>query len=86
LEARIVALREVYPDWGARKLAVLLDRQDIQLPPSTIHRVVLRLGLVCDQGRHRPAVRRFEREQPNELWQMDFKGPKNWPSRVRPCR
>jgi len=25
LEARIVALRGVYPDWGARKLAVLLD-------------------------------------------------------------
>src|ERR1017187_4055603 len=29
LEACIVALREVYPDWGARKLAVLLDRQGI---------------------------------------------------------
>jgi transposase InsO family protein len=79
LEARIMALRQVYPDWGARKLAVLLDRQDIRLPSSTIHRVLLRLGLVRDQDRHRPAVRRFEREQPNELWQMDFKGPKNWP-------
>lgn len=79
LEARIVALREAYPDWGARKLSVLLDRQGIRLPSSTIHRVLLRLGLVHDQDRHRPAVRRFEREQPNELWQMDFKGPKNWP-------
>jgi transposase InsO family protein len=79
LEARILALRETYPDWGARKLAVLLDRQGIRLPSSTIHRILLRLGLVCDADRHRPAVRRFEREQPNELWQMDFKGPKNWP-------
>lgn len=80
LEARIVALREVYPDWGARKLAVLLGRQGIEIPSSTVHRVLLRHGLVRDQDRHQPAVRRFEREQPNELWQMDFKGPKRWPA------
>ncbi|MGA3082359.1 MAG: IS481 family transposase [Terracidiphilus sp.] len=79
LEACIRALREVYPDWGARKLAVLLRREGIGLPSSTIHRVLLRLGLVRDVDRHQPAVKRFEREQPNELWQMDFKGPKNWP-------
>jgi len=79
LEARIVALRQVYPDWGARKLSVLLDRQGIELPPSTVHRVLLRHGLVREQDRHRPALQRFEREHPNELWQMDFKGPKNWP-------
>ena len=79
LEARIVALRRVYPDWGARKLSVLLSRQGIELPSSTVHRVLLRHGLVCDQDRHGPAVTRFERELPNELWQMDFKGPKNWP-------
>jgi len=82
LEARIVALRAVYPDWGARKLAVLLDRQDIELPPSTIHRVLLRHGLVRDQDRHAPATQRFERAHPNELWQMDFKGPKNWPQKM----
>jgi transposase InsO family protein len=79
LEARIVALRAVYPDWGARKLAVLLGRQGIELPSSTVHRVLLRHGLVRDEDRHRAAIKRFERAQPNELWQMDFKGPKNWP-------
>jgi transposase InsO family protein len=79
LEARIRALREAYPDWGARKLAVLLARQGIELPSSTIHRVLLRLGLVREADRHPPAVQHFERELPNELWQMDFKGPKNWP-------
>jgi transposase InsO family protein len=84
LEARIVALREVYPDWGARKLAVLLDREGIRLPSSTIHRVLLRRGLVRDQDRHRPAVKRFEREQPNQLWQMDFKSPKGWGQPVGP--
>ena len=79
LEMRVVALRKVYPDWGARKLAVLLGRQGTELPPSTVHRILLRHGLVRDEDRHKPAVQRFEREQPNELWQMDFKGPKNWP-------
>jgi hypothetical protein len=58
---------------------VLLGRQGIELPSSTVHRVLLRHGLVRDQDRHRAAVTRFEREQPNELWQMDLKGPKNWP-------
>jgi transposase InsO family protein len=79
LETQIVALRKKYPDWGARKLAVLLARQGIGLPSSTIHRVLLRHGLVRDQDRHAPATTRFERDHPNELWQMDFKGPKNWP-------
>lgn len=79
LETGIRLLRETYPDWGARKLAILLNRQGIMMSPSTIHRVLLRLDLVREEDRHRPAVQRFEREQPNELWQMDFKGPKNWP-------
>ncbi len=84
LEACIRALRQAYPDWGARKLAVLLDRQGVRLPSSTIHRVLLRLGLVREADRHCPAITRFEREQPNELWQMDFKGPKNWPKACTP--
>ena len=84
LEQRVVLLRQCYPDWGARKLAVLLGRQDIELPLSTIHRILLRHGLVRDQDRHSPAVKRFERERPNELWQMDFKGPKNWPRSLTP--
>ena len=79
LEAQVVALRKVYPDWGARKLAVLLGRQGVELPPSTVHRILLRYGLVRDADRHVPATTRFERDHPNELWQMDFKGPKNWP-------
>jgi transposase len=78
LESRIVDLRRLYPDWGARKLSVLLNRQGIEIPSSTIHRVLLRHGLVRDKDRHRPALQRFEREHPNELWQMDFKGPQGF--------
>jgi hypothetical protein len=39
---------------------------------------------VCPPERDPAAVQRFERKQPNELWQMDFKGPKGWPQKVGP--
>jgi len=75
LEAQVVELRRQYPDWGARKLQVLLSRQGLEVKRSTIHRILLRQGLVREQDRHGAAVQRFERSQANELWQMDFKGP-----------
>jgi transposase InsO family protein len=36
-----------------------------------------RNGLINRKDSHSPATRRFEREHPNELWQMDFKGDFN---------
>jgi transposase InsO family protein len=84
VEERIAELRRERPDWGARKLQVLLRRQGVELPVVTIHRVLLRRGLVREQDRHRPAVQRFAREAPNQLWQMDFKSPKGWNQAVGP--
>jgi transposase InsO family protein len=83
-ERRVVELRQCYPDWGARKLRVLLQREGLELGRNTIHRILLRHDLVHPGDRHPPAVERFERAAPNELWQMDFKGPKLWPQRVGP--
>src|SRR5580765_8948308 len=83
-EQRVVELRRARPDWGARKLRKLLERESTHLPASTIHRILLRYDLVRDGDRHSLATKRFEREQPNELWQMDFKGPKGWPQPVGP--
>jgi len=84
IEAQVVRLRQSYPDWGARKLAVLLARQGIELPSTTVHRILLRHDLVADRDRHPQALQRFERERPNELWQMDFKGPRGWRRPVGP--
>ena len=84
LEQQVVQLRRKYPDWGARKLRVLLRREGVDLPRNTIHNILLRYDLVSEEDQHTPAVQRFERGQPNELWQMDFKGPKNWPQPVGP--
>jgi len=84
LEARIVALRRQRPDWGARKLAVLLEREGSSLPVITVHRVLLRYGLVLDRERRQQATGRFQRERPNELWQMDFKGQKGSEAAIGP--
>lgn len=84
MRQRVVELRQRRPDWGARKLQVLLQREGIQLPVSTIHRTLLRNDLVRGCDRQVIADKRFERELPNELWQMDFKGPKGWDQAVGP--
>ncbi len=49
-------MRQRYPDWGARKLQVLLAREQVELTRSTIHRVLLRHDLVRDRDRHPQAA------------------------------
>lgn len=73
VERRVVALRQ-RTGWGAKKLHVLLREEGIELPVITLHRILKRQGLVREQDGHAPAVERFERAAPNELWQMDGKG------------
>lgn len=84
LEEHVVQLRQRYPDWGARKLQAVLARRAVALTRSTVHRILLRRDLVWERDRHSLATIRFERSAPNELWQMDFKGPKLWPQPVGP--
>lgn len=72
-EERVIELRRRY-GWGARKLKVLLEREGIGLSERTINRVLSRRGEIRKEDRHRPALSRFERSRPNELWQVDFKG------------
>lgn len=84
LEQRVVEMRRARPDWGARKIQHLLRGAGIELPASTIHRIFLRHQLVRDRDRQPLAWQRFERAQPNQLWQMDFKGPKGWDQAVGP--
>ena len=84
--AAVVEMRQRLPDWGARKLHERLrqERPELRVSISTIHRILHRQGLIRDYDRHVPAVKRFEREEPNELWQMDFKGPKGFRHRSGP--
>jgi transposase InsO family protein len=75
IEETIEALHRRHYGCGAKKLQVHLAAAGIDLPPITIHRVLRRRGLLR-QGEASPgATRRFEYAAPNELWQMDAKGP-----------
>lgn len=71
-ERRVLTLRK-QTGWGAKKLRVLLAEEEIALPVRTIHRILERNGLVSEAA-HGPAPGRFQRSEPNQLWQMDSKG------------
>lgn len=81
---QVLTLRQTHPDWGARKLQSLLEQQGISLTIRTVHRILQRQGLIKESSSHRPALQRFERSQPNQLWQMDFKSPKGWNCNIGP--
>ena len=78
LEQQVIVLRNRY-GWGAKKLRELLLREGLDMKVATINRILKRNGLIHLKDSHRPAVKRFERKTPNELWQMDFKGDYNLP-------
>ena len=80
-EDRLLALRREH-GWGAKKLAVLLREQGLPLTVITINRILKRRGLVRVKDEHAPATQRFERSAPNQLWQMDGKGPYSGPAGV----
>lgn len=71
-EARLLELKDEHPTWGAKKL---VSRWPGGAPVSlrTADRILKRHGKV-GQCRRGVAAIRFEREECNELWQMDFKG------------
>lgn len=73
LEVEICRMRKDHPRWGARRIRTELTRAGIAPPAtSTIHRVLRRNLLVADQPKKRPkATKRFERDLPNDLWQID---------------
>jgi transposase InsO family protein len=76
VEEAVLALRAEHPTWGGRKIRARLLAQGKDSPSaSTVTGILRRHGLLAAPGEvaaQRPG--RFERELPNELWQMDFKG------------
>lgn len=74
-EAAILSVRDEQPAWGARKIAAILARAGGEVAAvSTIHEVLRRHGRIPERAGGERASGRFERETPNALWQMDFKG------------
>lgn len=77
LEDRVLAVRSEHPAWGGRKIRRVLQNEGVALVPSasTITEILRRHGRLDGPGagetRH---WTRFEHAEPNDLWQMDFKG------------
>lgn len=76
MEARVCELRGRHPYWGGRKLHYRLKDLGIEgVPsPSAITDILNRNGLLSDQRRLKRDWQRFEADEPNQMWQMDFKG------------
>jgi transposase InsO family protein len=76
-EALICELRRAYPRWGPRRIAHELDMRGVVPVPSrsTVYRVLVRNGLVQRQEqRHRRTYKRWQRDAPMQLWQLDIMG------------
>lgn len=77
-EQAVVSIRREHPVWGGRKIRRVMANEGFEEPlpaPSTVSNILRRHGLLGDGTRagSKP-VQRFERAEPNDLWQMDFKG------------
>ena len=78
IEQAVVDLRLKYPTWGGRKIRrKLMDNHFTEIPsPSTITDILHRYNLIGNgEKKLTSKFIRFERSHPNDLWQMDFKGP-----------
>jgi transposase len=75
LEAMICELRRQHPGWGPRRILHQLGRQGVDPLPgrSSIYRCLKRHNLIELRRRkkRRDEFRRWERDRPMQLWQMD---------------
>jgi transposase InsO family protein len=77
-EALICELRREHPGWGPRRIEHQLAKRGVEPVParSSIYRCLKRHGLIELRRRRkrRDEFRRWERERPMQLWQMDVMG------------
>jgi transposase InsO family protein len=78
VEAAVCELRREHPRWGPRRLAHELGRSGMVPVPSasTVYRILVRHGLVDAKARRRRRedYKRWERDAPMALWQLDIVG------------
>lgn len=75
IEAKVLAVRDAHPAWGARKIARCVQNAGLDCPAvSTVHEILRRHGRIVPALGGEAAHQRFEKPAPNLLWQMDFKG------------
>lgn len=77
VEQVILEMRRSNPAWGGKKIRDALESAGLEGLPSarTCGNILKRNGCIdpLESLKHKPC-QRFEREECNQLWQMDFKG------------
>ena len=77
MESAVLLIRDQHPTWGGRKIHHRLRALGYKHVPaaSTITAILNRHQRINpEESLKRREFQRFERSEPNELWQMDFKG------------
>lgn len=77
MEEKIVAMRKKYPAIGATKMHKMMENEGIQELPCarTFNNIFHRHDLITSEASSAATpYQRFEKVQPNEMWQADFKG------------
>lgn len=75
VESTVIAIRTAHPTWGGRKISRrLVDLGQRTVAPSTVTGILRRHRLLPDRDAIGHAWQRFEHAEPNQLWQIDFKG------------
>ena len=77
IEKLIIETRKLHWSWSGSKIKYYLNKRGYTVLPTdkTINRILKRTGMITaeESEKHTP-WKRFEHENPNDLWQMDFKG------------
>ena len=79
IEEEVLKVRAEHPCWGGRKIRRVLINEGFDAggvpAASTVTNILRRHGkLGAGMRGNATAFKRFERGEPNDLWQMDFKG------------
>jgi transposase InsO family protein len=89
IENIFIKLRKKYSYWGAKKLIILAKENypEVNMPSiRTINRILKRNDLLTDNSPDGKAYNhKFEYNNPNDLWQMDYKGEFRYGDRKKYC-
>ena len=80
IEQKIIEYRKKYPAIGAVKIRRMMENEtELNLPSArTFNAIFKRNNLISKEASEAATpYQRFEKSNPNEMWQADFKGPFN---------
>lgn len=77
IEQAILEYRQEHKAIGAVKIRKILEKQGYEGLPSskTVHNILVRNGLVSKEASQAATpYQRFQKKEPNDMWQADYKG------------